>query len=158
MATRLFYDRVYHTRFQLVFSSIVLFLGLILILLNIEFILGSVCAVLGLIFLMFNFFAYFVTPRQYFERNTKFREQYSLQFSEDGLLFRTRDMESKLEWSFYTEVWETKRFYFLLYDKDLFTLIPKRVFTSEAQESAFRDFLGRKITTKDLDIALTSDL
>ena len=144
-ATRLFYARLYHTRFRIVFSSIVLCFGLILILLNLGFILGSVAAVTGLVLLVLNFYAHFVMPRQYFQRNAKFREQYNLRFSEDGLLFRSKDVESKLEWRFYSKVWETPRFYFLRYDKDFFTLIPKRVFTSKGQESAFRDLLKRKI-------------
>jgi len=145
-ATRLFYARVYHTRFRMVISSIVLCLGLILILLDQAFILGSVAAVGGFILLVLNFFAHFVTSREYFQRNAKFREQYNLRFSEEGLLFRSKDLESKLEWRFYSNVWETPRFYFLRYDKDLFTLIPKRVFISKTQESAFRDLLKRKIS------------
>ena len=144
-ATRLFYARVYHTRFLIIISSIVLSLGLVLFLMNVDFLLGTVAIVVGLILLVINFYAYFVTPAQHFKRNAKFQEEYELRFSEDGLLFRSKNMESKLEWSFYSKIWETPNYYFLFYDKDLFTLIPKRVFTSKQQQWVFQDLLSRKI-------------
>jgi hypothetical protein len=149
-ATRWFYARVYHTRFLLIISCIVLSLGLVLILLSSDFIFGSVALVVGLILFVFNFYAYFVMPSQYFRRNTKFREQYTLQFTEDGLRFHSRGVESKLAWDFYSKVLETPQFYLLCYDKDLFTLIPKRAFGGKEQEGAFRDLLNRK-TGANLD-------
>ena len=145
-ATRLIYDRVYHTRFVIIISGIVLSLGLVLISLDVDFILGSVFAVSGLILLVRNYYAYFVTPGQYFQCNAMFHEEYNLRFSEEGLLFRSKGIESKLEWGFYSKVWETPQFYFLCYEKDLFTLIPKRVFTSQEQQCDFRDLLSRKIS------------
>jgi len=144
-AIRLFYARVYHTRFLIVVSSLVLSVGLVLFLMNVDFLLAGVAIVVALILLVINVYAYFVTPSQYFRRNAKFQEEYDLRFSEDGLLFRSKNMESKLEWSFYSKVWETQKYYFLFYSKDLFTLIPKRVFTSEQQQLAFQDLLRRKI-------------
>jgi len=156
-ATRVFYARVYHTRFYMVVSGIVLILGVVLILLTLEFIFGSMIAVAALILLVFNFYAHFVTPRQFFQRNAKFRQEFNLQFSEDGLLFRFKGGESKLAWTFYSMVWETPRFYFLRYDNSFFTLIPKRVFTSEAQESVFRDLLSRKIGDSEIQQSLARD-
>src|SRR6185295_20170644 len=82
---------------------------------------------------------------RHFRRGARFQEELELRFSEDGLLFRSKNMESKLEWSFYSRIWDTPNYYFLFYDKELFTLIPKRVFTSERQESAFQDLLRRKL-------------
>ena len=117
-ATRLFYARVYHTRFLIVVSSIVLSLGLGLFLIKADFLFGTVALVVGLMLLVINVYAYFVTPAQHFRRNAKFQEEYELRFSEDSLLFRARKMESKLEWSFYSRIWETKNYYFLFYDKD----------------------------------------
>ena len=142
-ATRLFYARVYHTRFRIIVSSIVVSLGLFL--LNVDLLLGTVAIVVGLILLVINFYAHFVTPVQQFRRNARFQEEYDLRFSEDGLLFRSKNQESKLQWSFYSRLWETPNYYFLFYDKDLFTLVPKRVFTSNQQQWAFQDLLRRKI-------------
>lgn len=144
-ATRLLYARLYHTRFRMVVSGVVLLAGLLLIWLNLEVVFGGASAVVALIFFAINFYTHFVTPRQYFRHSAVFREEFSLRFSEDGLLFRYKDAESKLAWTFYSTVWETPRFYFLRYDHYFFTLIPKRVFTTAAQESAFRDLLRRKI-------------
>lgn len=142
-ATRLFFARVYHTRFLMIVFSIVLSLGLFL--LNVDFLAGAVAIAVGLILLLINVYAYFVAPARYFRRSARFHEEYELRFAEDGLLFRSKNMESKLEWSFYSRIWDTPNYYFLFYDKELFTLIPKRVFTSERQESAFQDLLRRKL-------------
>jgi hypothetical protein len=100
----------------------------------------------GLMMLIFSYYAHFVTPRLHYKRNPKFREQYNLQFSDDGIWFRSKGLESRLDWGFYSKVWETPRFYFLIYGKDMFTLIPKRAFSSEEQEAAFRSMLKRKIS------------
>ena len=144
-ATRWFYNRVYHTRFLLILSFLVIVLGFLSILLSTNLIFGSVIAIAGLILFVFNFYAYFVSPNQFFRRTTKFQEQYRLTFSEEGLEFQSKGVESKLEWRFYTKVFENQRFYFLLYEKDLFTLIPKRVFNNKDKELSFRDLLNRKI-------------
>lgn len=145
-AMRLFYSRVYHTRFLIGVFSIVLLLGLAFISLNVDFLLGTVTAVVGLILLLYYGYAHLVTPRQAFQRDTKFREEFTLRLSDDGIWFRLKNAESKLEWAFYSKVWETPKFYFLCYDKGMFTLIPKRVFTSSEQHRAFRELLNRKLS------------
>jgi hypothetical protein len=150
-ATRWFYARVYHTRFLLILYGIVLSLGLLLILFSEELVFGGMIASVGFIAFVVQFRTYFEMPSQFFRRNPRFREQFSLQFSEEGLLFQTKDMESKLEWAFYSKVLETSQFYMLCYDQDMFTLIPKRVFDDNEREQAFRDLLNRKLRA-NLDI------
>jgi hypothetical protein len=144
-AARFFYARTIHTSFNLIISIIAIISGLAGVLLAGDSIVWFLLIFAGVILLLMSFHAHFVTPRLHYRRNPKFREQYHLQFSEDGLLFRSKDVESRLEWSFYSKVWETPQFYFLLYGKDMFTLIPKRVFTSREQEATFRNILKLKI-------------
>lgn len=52
-----------------------------------------------------------------------------------------------MEWSFYSSVWETPQFYFLCPSKNMFTLIPKRVFANANQETLFRHLSQRKVNT-----------
>lgn len=150
-ATRLFYARVHHTRFLIIFSSIVVCLGLVLFLMNLDLLLATVTTVVSLILLVNNFYTYFVGPGQHFRRNAKFQQEYCLRISEDGLLFNSKNIQSKLEWGLYSKVWETPNFYYLFYDKDLFTLIPKRVFTSKQQEWTFQNLLKRKIPANNFE-------
>lgn len=150
-AARFFYARSIHTKFNLTISIIAILSGIIGVTLTGDSIVWFLLMFVGVILMMLSGYAHFITPRQHYQRNPKFREQYHLQFSEDGLLFRSDNLESRLEWGFYSTAWETPQFFFLLYGKDMFTLIPKRVFTNKAQETAFRDFLKRKV---DLGIKL----
>ena len=144
-AARFFYTRTLHTKLNLFISVIAIFSGLVGVLLAGDSLLWSLLMFAGFLVLFFSYYAHFVTPRLHYQRNPKLREQYHLQFSEDGLVFRSKELESRLEWSFYSKVWETPQFYFLLYGKDMFTLIPKRVFSSREQEASFRSMLKRKI-------------
>ena len=154
-ATRWFFARVYHTRFLLVLSSIVFSVGLLLVLVGVDFVFAGAALIVGLILFLLNFYVYFVMPAQHFRRNSKFRDEYSLQFTDEGLRFQTKGVESKIEWSFYSKVLEAPQFYALRYDRDLFTLIPKRVFASNKQEADFRDLLNRKLgSTLDIQVSL----
>ncbi|HKQ52141.1 MAG TPA: YcxB family protein [Pyrinomonadaceae bacterium] len=88
---------------------------------------------------------FFVLPRQRFRRDPKFRDQYFLQFSDDGIQFKTAQIDAALQWSLYNQVWEDERFYILVYGEHMISVIPKRAFAGAAQESAFRQLLGRHL-------------
>jgi hypothetical protein len=91
-------------------------------------------------------------PRQYFRGDPKFREQYEMIFSDEGISLKTRQIDSKLAWSLYTRVIEEQSLYLLIYGKDIrtMTLIPKRVFQNKAQETAFRELLKTRIADSSL--------
>ena len=88
---------------------------------------------------------FFALPRQRFRNDPRFRDEFFLEFAEDGIRFKTPHLESKYDWSLYTGVIENERFYVLIYGKDMITAIPKRAFNAPAQETLFRDMLRRKI-------------
>ncbi len=79
----------------------------------------------------------FVLPRQRFRSDPKFKDEYFLQFSEDGIQFKTAQIDALIQWSLYTKVLENDRFYLLIYGKNMISVIPKRAFSSAAQEAAF---------------------
>src|SRR2546428_7941280 len=91
-------------------------------------------------------------PRQYFRGDPKFRDQYEMIFSDEGISLKTRQIDSKLAWSLYTRVIEGQSLYLLIYGKDVrtMTLIPKRVFQNKAQETAFRELLKIRIADSSL--------
>jgi len=91
-------------------------------------------------------------PRKYFRGDSKFRDQWEFTFSEQGLLAKTEQIESKLAWSLYTRMIEGAVVFLLVYGKDdlrTMTLVPKRAFESEAQQNAFRELVMRQITNRD---------
>jgi hypothetical protein len=87
----------------------------------------------------------FVLPRQRFRRNPQFREEFFLQFSDEGLQFKTTQIDALLQWSLYEKVLEDERFYLLIYGKNMISVIPKRAFESAHQEAAFNRMLRRNV-------------
>jgi hypothetical protein len=85
--------------------------------------------------------------RFWFRRNPQFREAYHLEFDDTGIRFRTRAIESKLEWSMYQRVLEDPRVWALVYGPRLYTVLPKRAFTPDS-ERAFRALLARNLRGK----------
>lgn len=144
-AARLFFSRAYDPKFQL-YLGLAVMAGALLIgwLSGDVYVTGSVL-VAGVFVLARRWYVDSVLPRSYFRNNPKFRDPYRLTFSDDGVVFRSKGVESKIGWDFYTGVWETTDFYFLVYGKDLFSLIPKRVLRGPRQEAAFRELLRRKL-------------
>lgn len=91
------------------------------------------------------FLLLFVVPRQRFRSDPKFRDEYLLQFSDEGIHFKTAQIDALLQWSLYNKVLEDERFYILVYGKNMISVIPKRAFTSAAEETAFDEMLRRNL-------------
>jgi|SRR5215213_2024336 len=99
---------------------------------------------LGLILSTFVLALFFVFPRQRFRSDPRHRDEFFLEFTDDGIRFQTEQIDSKLNWSLYSSVIENDRFYVLVYGKGMMSVIPKRAFTAHDQETIFRNMLRRK--------------
>jgi hypothetical protein len=86
-------------------------------------------------------------PRRYFRGDPKFRDEYDLTFSDQGIKFRTTNIDAFVDWGLYTGVIQNKNFYLLVYGKDIasISIIPRRAFQDPRHEMAFREMLGRHI-------------
>ena len=105
---------------------------------------------------LITFLHLFVLPRQRFRSDPKFKDEYFLQFSEDGIQFKTAQIDALIQWSLYTKVLENDRFYLLIYGKNMISVIPKRAFSSAAQEAAFDALLRTKLLTRPEDKRLSA--
>ena len=76
--------------------------------------------------------------RFFFKRNPKFLEKYHLTFSDSGIDFKTKSLESKLAWTHYTHVLEGERVTLLIYGPQMYTVIPSRAFLDGEQHDRFR--------------------
>lgn len=94
--------------------------------------------------LAFALLDYYVSPRKYLS-NRKWRDTQNLTFNDDGVQFCVKNTDSQRSWNLYKGVWETSEFYFLHYGKDMYTLIPKRVFENKEQEYMFRRIVRQKV-------------
>jgi len=99
----------------------------------------------AIILLLMLLAAFTVIPVVLFRREAKFRDEYSLTFSEDGIHFQTEHINSQLQWKLYDRALIDARSFILYYGARSFTVIPKRVFQGAAQLAVFEGLLAQKI-------------
>jgi len=98
-------------------------------------------AVFGLILVA----AFLVIPPLSFRHQPKFRDEYSLTFSPEGIHFQTAHIDSHLEWSIYSSVLVDAYSYVLYWGTRTFTIIPKRVFQNTEQQGTFEQLLADRV-------------
>lgn len=87
--------------------------------------------------------AFSLIPKFIFRREAKFRDEYSLTFSSDGIHFRTAHIDSQLQWSLYCRALVDVRSFILHYGSRSFTVIPKRVFENAEQQATFERLISQ---------------
>jgi YcxB-like protein len=107
---------------------------------------GVGCVILSILFALVLVAAFTVIPLLAFRREPKFRDDYSLTFSTDGIHFRTAHIDSELQWSLYSRALVDHHSYVLYYGSHHFTVIPKRVFPSVGQREAFERLLTEHVS------------
>jgi hypothetical protein len=101
---------------------------------------------LAVVFALMLIAAFTVIPALAFRREPKFRDDYALAFSPEGIHFRTAHIDSKLQWSIYSRALIDAHSYVLYYGSRQFTVIPKRVFQSAEQQQAFEQLLTQHVS------------
>ncbi len=107
--------------------------------------LAVLCFAIGAVFVLILVVAFTVIPKLVFRREQKFRDDYSLTFSREGIHFRTVHIDSHLQWSLYSRALVDPHSYVLYYGSRQFTVIPKRVFQSAEQQQAFEELLTQHV-------------
>jgi hypothetical protein len=147
-ALRLYYSHTLHTKTDVIGGALGLVGGVFLYTTgNVAVGIFLLCAsafLLGVLLI-----GYFVMPPIFYRQEPKFRDEYWLRFTEDGIDFKTEHIDSRIDWTFYNKVYENDRVYLLVYGKRAFSTIPRRAFPSPDHEARFRDLLKRKIIERD---------
>jgi hypothetical protein len=104
--------------------------------------------ILSAILLLILFLGVFYIPVLTYNRQTQYKDEYRLKFSPAHIEFKTSVIDSKIEWIFYSEIWESDKFYYLLNTKRNITIIPKRVLKTETEISAFVRLITTKINSR----------
>jgi len=107
---------------------------------------GVTGVVLAVVFAVILVAAFMIIPPLAFRREPKFRDDYSLSLSPEGIHFHTAHIDSQLQWSMYSRAVIDAHSYVLYYGSRQFTLIPKRVFQSAEQQQAFEQLLTERIS------------
>jgi hypothetical protein len=99
--------------------------------------LGVVFSAVGLAYPALGAVMIVVLPRLMVAGSPKLHDEYRLTFSDDGILFRTVSVDSRLDWKLYTRAIVVQDFYLLYYGRRAFTVIPKRAFQNAGDMEAF---------------------
>jgi hypothetical protein len=108
--------------------------------------LGVVCVVIAIAFGLLLVATFTIIPPLAFRRSPKFRDEYSLTFSLEGIHFRTVHIDSQLQWSIYSSALIDPHSYILYYGSRQFTVLPKRVFQNVEQQQAFEQLLVHHVS------------
>ena len=98
--------------------------------------------------LIIRILVYYVLPRIRYRSDPKYKDEYLLEFDEDGIRFHTNSIESKLDCSLYNKIIETRNLYILIYGKYNFSLIPKRALLTDSDRIEFDLLLNKHIKKK----------
>jgi hypothetical protein len=90
--------------------------------------------------------AFAVIPTIAFRRQPKFRDDYSLSFSPQGIHFQTAHIDSDLKWGIYTSALVDANSFILYYGSQQFTVVPKRVFQDVSQRQTFEQLLVQNVS------------
>ena len=108
--------------------------------------LGLTSVVISVGFALMLVTVFMVIPRLVFRSEPKFRDEYSVTFSPEGIHFRTAHIDSQLQWSVYSRALIDADSYLLYYGVRQFSVIPKRVFQSVEQQQAFEQLLTEHVS------------
>ncbi|HKG15351.1 MAG TPA: YcxB family protein [Pyrinomonadaceae bacterium] len=87
----------------------------------------------------------FAGPRKRFLRDPTLGQPFEIEFSDEGILLGAADVAARMSWNYYSRVVETERVYVLIRGAMQMTVVPKKSFTSAAQEASFRRLLKRHL-------------
>jgi hypothetical protein len=90
--------------------------------------------------------AFMIVPKIAFRSQPKFRDDYSLSFSPQGIHFRTAHIDSDLQWGVYTSALIDAYSFILYYGSQQFTVVPRRVFHDISQLQTFERLLAQKVS------------
>ena len=106
---------------------------------------GAGAMLAGAIFLALVVAAYWIIPVTVFRREPKFRDDYRMVFSAEGIHFKTVNIDSQLQWTLYTHALAANYCYLLYYGKRHLTIIPLRVFQSSKEQERFDAMIRQHI-------------
>jgi len=89
--------------------------------------------------------AFGVIPRVVFRREPKFRDEYSLTFSPEGIHFRTTHIDSRLQWSLYSKALVDAHSFILYHGSRDVSVVPRRVFQTAEQQKIFEQLLTQNV-------------
>jgi hypothetical protein len=144
-AIRWYYLKASRIRFDFIVGILLTLIGSMLWFTDQKNIIYIVLIVAGVLFLGILIFAININPAKTFRNEPKFRDEYFLNFSSEGIVFKTKHISSTLEWNHYIRFNESEKVYYLVYGQFMLTIIPKSAFKTKKDEEEFKRILMIKL-------------
>ncbi len=133
-------------RLYLLFTFAFSFLGIAVSFLPEMFFSGYTLALVTGMLSFYYYTVYYNVPHKMFERNPDFYGRtITFRFSEEEIYYFNEHSQTQMEWEYYKQVKETRDAFLLFQDTDFLSIIPKRIFVNQHEESNFRNLLKKKI-------------
>ena len=100
---------------------------------------------MGAVLLALVAYALLLLPTLIYRSQPKLKSEYRLIFSDDGIGFKTDEIDSMLKWSIYHSWLRDDEFYIMYHGKRDLSVVPRRVLTSQDNDERFSNLLKRKI-------------
>ncbi|MCM3629933.1 YcxB family protein [Paenibacillus glycanilyticus] len=81
-----------------------------------------------------------VHPRR-IRKSRDLNGQFEISFDANDFELKMSEGASKVEWGFFSKVWENKQYYFLFHNKRQYWIVPKEAFRNAEQEQLFRSIV-----------------
>lgn len=89
---------------------------------------------------------YINLPVRFFHEFEKYHHPYKLLFEDDTITFDGYGIHSVLTWDAFKHYLESQKYFYMVYQKRSYALIPKRIFSSEEEILTFRQLLASHLT------------
>ncbi|MCY2984675.1 MAG: YcxB family protein [Planctomycetota bacterium] len=143
-AIRRYYKTKLHVKRDLV-GGVIAIAGGVFLLNTIENVtVAWLLIVSGVVLASLVLYAIFALPAMIYRSQPKLKDEYRLEFREEGIGFKTKNIDSNLEWSIYHSWLRDNEFYILYHGTRDVTVVPRRSFAS-GDEDRLKDLLVRKI-------------
>ena len=133
-AVKWYYSNLLNSKIDIIASLISIFIGSFYWVTGSDSIIFKFLVAIGCLLLIMIIIVLYVNPKRFYKMQPKLHDEYNISFSYEGIIFRTININSTIAWNHYSKVRESKKFFYLIYGKFMFTIIPKRTFINNEQE------------------------
>lgn len=145
-AMNLYYSKTQKRKFDIVLGLLFSLVSVALFIFLEQTYIYIILFCVGMLLFLFSMYKGAIYSKIRFAKDKKFNEEYEIDFNDQGMHFKTVSIDSVIKWDYYAKVWETEKFFYLFYGKDLFSLFPKRAFANDECMKEFRELVKGKIS------------
>lgn len=144
-AVQMYYFKNNVLRIYILAASILACFGLYYLFINIHPLLGLILVILGVFIYAVSIYIIMINPRKFYKSQPLLKAELYFTFMEDGVLFQLKDDIKELNWDYYSNYIENKKYIYLIYGKKLFTIIPKRAINNDTKIKKLKVLLENNI-------------